>query len=194
MAGLGARVDTMGGKVTCVGSHASWPRVPEHISCALGAARGEPVCIVQLVWMSDGAPAALSTTYLAAYLARSHIQADWSPAEAADGVLPLIPFTADGREPERMSPEVCRPGALAIEVQPPPTWVARRLRLTPGQPALLVTVRFDDTCQARPCAITAAALRTDTFRIALQSPPPPSSTRGTALPPVWSLTVMDEGP
>lgn len=194
MASLGARVDPIGGKVTCVGSHASWPRVPEHISRALGVARGEPVCVVQLVWMSDGEPAALSTTYLAAHLAQSCLQASRSTAEAADGVLPLIPFTADGREPQRMAPEACRPGALAIEVQPPPTWVARRLRLTPGQPALLVTVRFDGTSQARPCAITSAALRTDTFRIALESPQPPSRTMEATFPPVWSLTVLGEGP
>jgi len=109
-------------------------------------------------------------------------------------MLPLIPFTANDRKPERMLPEVCRPGALAIEMQPPPTWVARRLRLTPGQLALPVTVRFDDTCQARPCAITTAALRTDKFRVALGSPQTPSSTVDTMPPPVWHLVAMDEGP
>ena len=52
----------------------------------------------------------------------------------------------------------------------------------------------DGTSQARPCAITSAALRTDTFRIALESPQPPSRTMEATFPPVWSLMVMDEGP
>jgi hypothetical protein len=31
-----------------------------------------------------------------------------------------------------------------LELQPPPAAVARSLRLSPGQPAAMVTVRFDD--------------------------------------------------
>ena len=62
------------------------------------------------------------------------------------------------------------PRALFLEMQPPPPSVARSLRLSAGQPAAMVTVRFDDPAQGRPTALTVAVLRPDLFRIVVESP------------------------
>jgi hypothetical protein len=51
--------------------------------------------------------------------------------------------------------------------------VARSLRLAAGQPAMMVTVRFDDPGHNRPVALTTAVLRADMFRLVVQSPEPP---------------------
>src|ERR1035441_8175629 len=50
-----------------------------------------------------------------------------------------------------------QPAALYVEMQPPPPSVARSLRLTPGQIAAMVTVRFDDPDSQEPVALTRAA-------------------------------------
>jgi hypothetical protein len=47
--------------------------------------------------------------------------------------------------------------------------VARSLRLSAGQPAALVTVRFDDPDVGRPVALTIAVFRPDLFRIVVES-------------------------
>ena len=62
------------------------------------------------------------------------------------------------------------PRALFLEMQPPPPSVARSLRLSAGQPAAMVTVRFDDPAEGRPTALTVAVLRPDLFRIVVESP------------------------
>jgi hypothetical protein len=56
-----------------------------------------------------------------------------------------------------------------VELQPPPPSVARSLRLSAGQPAALVTVRFDDPEEDRPVALTIAVFRPDLFRIVVES-------------------------
>ena len=53
--------------------------------------------------------------------------------------------------------------------------MARSLRLPAGQPATIVTVRFDDPAGTRPVALTVAVLRSDMFRVVLQSPHQPLS-------------------
>jgi hypothetical protein len=74
------------------------------------------------------------------------------------------PAQADGPGANSM------PRALFLEMQPPPPSVARSLRLSAGQPAAMVTVRFDDPAQGRPTALTVAVLRPDLFRIVVESP------------------------
>jgi hypothetical protein len=66
-----------------------------------------------------------------------------------------------------------RPSSLHIEMQQPPPAVARSLRLSVGQPAAIVTVRFDDPAGARPVALTVAVLRPDLFRVVVQTGDPP---------------------
>jgi hypothetical protein len=63
-----------------------------------------------------------------------------------------------------------QPAALHLELQPPPSSVARGLRLRAGQPAAMVTIRFDDQAAGQPAALTVAALRPDLFRIVIDSP------------------------
>jgi hypothetical protein len=63
-------------------------------------------------------------------------------------------------------------------MQPPPPALARRLRLAAGQPAALVTTRFDDLEQRRPVALTAAVFRLDLFRIVVQTAKRPLAGSG----------------
>jgi hypothetical protein len=60
-------------------------------------------------------------------------------------------------------------------MQPPPPSVARSLRLTPGQIAAMVTVRFDDPDSQEPVALTVAVCRPDVFRIVVSSDEQPLS-------------------
>jgi hypothetical protein len=90
---------------------------------------------------------------------------------AGAGGLSLLPITA----PALPDPDhgelvaVGEPRAVHVELQPPPPSVARSLRLSAGQPAALVTVRFDDPEQDRPVALTIAVFRPDLFRIVVES-------------------------
>jgi hypothetical protein len=102
---------------------------------------------------------------------------------AGPGVAPAAgPGAAQGNGPGTTEAEDPRPAqadgpganstprALFLEMQPPPPSVARSLRLSAGQPAAMVTVRFDDPDQGRPTALTVAVLRPDLFRIVVESP------------------------
>jgi hypothetical protein len=85
-----------------------------------------------------------------------------------------------------------------VEMQPPPPSVARSLRLAAGQPAALVTVRFDDVEQHRPVALTIAVFRPDLFRIVVQAGEHPlgpvvEGTAGT-FSGSWTHTVEDWEP
>src|SRR5262249_4982259 len=64
--------------------------------------------------------------------------------------------------------------------------IARGLRLGAGQPAAMITVRFDNEASGRAVALTVAALRADMFRIVVDWPadsaPVRNITAGHALP------------
>jgi hypothetical protein len=62
-----------------------------------------------------------------------------------------------------------RPRALQIELAPPPSSVARSLRLAAGELVATVTVSFEDPAGRRPVAITTAMLRPDLFRIVIEA-------------------------
>lgn len=64
-----------------------------------------------------------------------------------------------------------RPLALEIELAPPPSSVARSLRLAAGELVATVTVSFEDPVAHQPVAITTAMLRPDLFRIVIQAGP-----------------------
>ncbi len=80
-------------------------------------------------------------------------------------------------------------------MQPPPPAVARSLRLPAGHPATIVTVRFDDPSDGTPAALTVAVLRSELFRVALQSPHAPLAGGGDGtFTGVWTHAVEDWEP
>ena len=191
---LRSRLDPMGGELTCRSQQVSWRRVPEDIGWALGISGSEPVCVARFLWTSGGEPAAFSTTYLPGDLASRF--AGGLDGAAALGLLPLTGLGESLAGTDGEPGLTGRPGSLHIEMQPPPPSVARSLRLSAGQPAALVTLRFDDPDSGRPVALTIAVLRPEKFRIVIQSaePPLPETERpGTAQPEMTQAGVARPG-
>ena len=167
--GLASRADPMGGQIVCRSRQASWRQVPEDIGWALRIPPADPVGVVRMQWTASGEPAAFCTTYLLKEVAAPFINAQVTDATAG---LTLLPITAPPTSPEVGDGEpapVGEPRSVHIEMLPPPPSVARSLRLAAGQPAALVTVRFDDPETDRPVALTIAVLRPDLFRIVIES-------------------------
>ena len=218
--GLGTRIDPMGGDLTCRSRQSSWRRVPEDIGRALHIDSAEPVCVVRAVWATRVEPAAHATTYLPAEMAGPFMggpppsaaeaegpaaagpastPATAAPADrTADAALSLQPLTSAPALPQALWGDLAamgKPAALHIEMQLPPPSVARSLRLTAGQPAAMVTVRFDDPATGRPAALTVAVLRPDLFRIVVQTAeaPLPDGREGS-LPGAWTHAVEDWEP
>jgi DNA-binding GntR family transcriptional regulator len=191
---LVSRVDPMGGELTCRSRQVSWRRVPEDIGWALGIAPADMVCVVRFLWTANGDPAAFCTTYLPEVLAGQFADA----VSGAAATLSVLTLTARpellGSGSEEFGP-VGQPGALQVEMQPPPPSVARSLRLSAGQPAVIVTVRFDDPVTCEPVALTVAALRPEEFRIVVQSEqlPLPDAEVGT-FSGAWTHVVEDWEP
>jgi hypothetical protein len=207
--GLAALVDPMGGQLDCRSRHASWRRVPEDIGWSLGVPPGEPACVVRLLWTAGGEPAALATAYLARYVAGPPAGPDSVPA-AALSVLPLpgqaltAPAGPDGDGPDGDGPDgngpdggdggqagdppvAWLPRSAFLEMQPPPPAVARSLKLTAGQPAAMLTVRFEEPGTGRPAALTVAVLRPDLFRIAVETP----EGTGRSFTGAWTHALQD---
>jgi hypothetical protein len=157
---LGIHVDPMGSEVSCRSRKVTWRRVPEDIGWALGIGGSGSICAVKCHWSVNGDPAAISTTYLTEEVAGQFGDAGAGPG----GPVPDLVLTNSLDGSDELSP-LGVPGALSMELQPPPSSVARGLRLGAGQPAVLVTVRFDTPGTSRPVALTVAALRSELFRI-----------------------------
>ena len=176
---LRASVDPMGMAISCASRHVSWRRVPEDIGGALGLSPGDPVCVVRCLWTSAGWPAAFS----ASYLPEEHsFLAEESPVFTdvlrASQVIP-------GTDPAQLAgppdpPVLPRQAGLYIELQPPAPSVARSLRLAAGQPAITVTVRFDDATAGTPMALAIAVLRPEMFRVVVESPQGPRANASAA--------------
>ena len=65
------------------------------------------------------------------------------------------------------------PAALNVELSPPQPSIARGLHLAPGQPAITVTIRFDQS--SVPVALTVVMLRPDFFKVSVETASPPVS-------------------
>jgi DNA-binding GntR family transcriptional regulator len=167
--GLTSRADPMGGQISLRSRQASWRQVPEDIGWALRIPPADPVGVIRVQWTANGEPAAFCTTYVLKELAAPFIS---DQGGAAPANLTLLPITAPPALPDpehgQLTP-IGEPRAVHVEMQPPPPSVARSLRLAAGQPAALVTVRFDDPENGRPVALTVAVLRPDLFRIVVDS-------------------------
>jgi DNA-binding GntR family transcriptional regulator len=196
--GLVSTLDPMGGEIACRSRQVSWRRVPEDIGWALGLPATDAVCVVRYLWTAGGEPAACTTTYLPAEESGHGVDEDSAPLPDALSLLPPaspVPGTTVPGTPGPGTTVSGRPAALHIEMQPPSPAVARSLRLSASQPATIVTVRFDDPADGRPVALSVAVLRSDLFRVALQSPQPPlaAGDDGSA-PSAWTHAVADWEP
>jgi hypothetical protein len=133
--------------------------------------------VVRLLWTAAGEPAALATAYLARHVAGKPSGPDAVPP-AALAVLPLSGYPDEHAGPvvneadakgEGADRAGWRPSATFVELQPPLPAVARSLRLSAGQPAAILTVRFEEP-GGRAAALTVAVLRPDLFRVAIEAP------------------------
>lgn len=165
--GLRSRIDPMAGELTCQSRKIAWRRVPEDIGWALQVDPTEQVCVVHTVWTTGGEPAASAITYMPT--AMTGVLPDTAPPgdQVAGAPLGSSPELAEARWDDLAS--MGEPAALQVEMQQPPPSTARSLRLSAGQPAAMVTVRFDDPATGRPAALTLAVLRPELFRIVVQT-------------------------
>jgi DNA-binding GntR family transcriptional regulator len=196
--GLVSYVDAMGGELSCRSRQVTWRPPPEDIVWALRLQPDEQVCVLRFLWTAGGEPAALCTSYVPGGMAT---EADSAAPAGLPPVLDLLQLTGVNDEPHagdrepggQMSAGV--PAAVQIELQAPAPAVARSLRLTAGQPAVSVTVRFDEPDTGRPVALTTAVLRPDMFRVVVETPKPPlpDGSRSNSLGS-WAHAAQDWEP
>jgi DNA-binding GntR family transcriptional regulator len=155
--GVGTRLDPMGSPVECHAWHESDREAPQDVAWSVGVPAGEPVRVIRSVWTVAGDPGAVATTYLPRSAA-PHRSAEDSVLEAEFGaILDHMPGMAT------------RPVAVSVEMCPPQPSAARSLRLTPGQPVLAVTIRFEDLGSGAPTGLTVVLMRPELFRIAIDA-------------------------
>jgi DNA-binding GntR family transcriptional regulator len=165
-AGLGTRLDPMGGTITCQTRHVSRREAPQDVAWALGLPTGAPVRVVRCVWAAAaGEPVAVSTAYLHEPPAGADTAADpeAEPDTAADPEAE--PEFASFASTLNGMPAV----AVSVEMSPPQPAVARSLRLSPGQPVIIVTVRFDDAATGGAGGLTVVMLKPELFRVAIDT-------------------------
>jgi DNA-binding GntR family transcriptional regulator len=160
--GLSTRLDPMGGEIICSARHVSLRAAPQDVAWSLGVNGGNPVRIVRCAWTSGGEPIAVSTAYVPGTAGGA---ADDEP-DAFDSIVARPPGGFDGPG------TTVRARAVDLEMAPPQPSIARSLRLLPGQPALSVTVRFDDRAAGTPVGLTIVTLKPNHFRVVIQAGDP----------------------
>jgi DNA-binding GntR family transcriptional regulator len=155
--GLSTRLDPMGGEITCQARHVSQRGAPQDVAWALGLGGADPIRIVRCVWTAGAEPVAISTAYVPEAMADSLIGDD---LDSFEGMLRSIPAATPA------GPVCAR--AVDLELSPPQPSVARSLRLVPGQPAISVTIRFDDHATGTPAGLTVVVLKPDRFRVVVE--------------------------
>ncbi len=153
-AGLGTRLDPMGGEIACQTRHVSRREAPQDVAWALRLPSGAPIRMIRCVWVSKGDPAAVSTAYLTGTLAEPDTEPD--PETGQD-------FLSFGSVLHTL------PAAVSVEMSPPQPSIARSLRLSPGQLVMTVTVRFDDSVTGEPAGLTVVMLKPELFRVAIDT-------------------------
>jgi DNA-binding GntR family transcriptional regulator len=163
--GLSTRLDPMGGEITCQARHVSQRAAPQDVAWALGTEGDGEVRIIRCVWAVGAEPVAIST----AYVPKVAAEPDGEAADAA--VDDLASFQAILETPPDLRPgtPISFARAVDLELAPPQPSVARSLRLLPGQPAISVTIRFDDQATGAPAGLTTVTLVPDQFRIVIQA-------------------------
>jgi DNA-binding GntR family transcriptional regulator len=184
LGGLSTTLDPMGSAIVCQARHVSRRPAPQDICWALGLAPGTQVRVIRCLWVSGGFPVAMSSAYLpqppgsggraAGRVSAPHDEdgeSGWAPA--FDDVLSTPPADAAGEHDADSAVAAGRPAALNVELCPPQPSIARGLRLAPGQPAMTVTIRFDDS--SVPVALTVVMLRPDFFKVSVETAAPPAT-------------------
>ena len=161
VAGLGTRLDPMGSPMACQTRHVSRREAPQDVAWALQLPAGAPIRVIRCVWVSAGDPAAVSTAYLN----------EPPDDEDADSDQETDPdFWSFGPVLTTL-----QAAAVSVEMSPPQPSVARSLRLSPGQPVITVTVRFDDSATGEPTGLTVVMLKPELFRVAIDTTEAPVS-------------------
>jgi DNA-binding GntR family transcriptional regulator len=157
VAGLSTKLDPMGGEISCAARHVSLRAAPQDVAWSLGVAGANLVRIIRCAWAAaDAEPVAISTAYV--------------PGSAAeDDVAEPDPFVAILRAPPAVASGAVWARAVDLELTPPQPSVARSLRLLPGQPAISVTIRFDDRATGSPAGLTVVTLKPHHFRVVIQA-------------------------
>jgi hypothetical protein len=191
--GLGTLADPMGGQIVCRSRHASLLQVPEDVGWALRVRPPDEVGVIRTQWTADSEPAAFCTTYLLRDVAAPFLDAGEGSATAVSMALLPIPVLATVPDGTGDVTAIGKPASVRLEMQPPPPSQARRLRLAAGEPAAIVTARFDDLEQRRPVALTIAVFRPGLFRIVVQTSEQPLADSGDGSF-AGSLGTCDRGP
>ncbi len=157
--GLGTRLDPMGGTIACQTRHVSTREAPQDVAWALHLPCGAPIRVVRCVWVSDGDPAAVSTAYLSEPLAGQDTEPGQEAGQEAEQEFPSLGSVLNALPA----------AAVSVEMSPPQPSIARSLRLSPGLPVIIVTVRFDDPATGEPAGLTVVMLKPELFRVAIDT-------------------------
>jgi DNA-binding GntR family transcriptional regulator len=160
--GLSTWLDPMGGEITCQAGHVSQRAAPQDVAAALGMKEGSPLRAVQCVWAAGDEPIAISTAYVPEAVAHSLVGNDLDGFQAT---LNWIPAGNPGAAPAQAK-------AVDLEMSPAQPWVARSLRLAPGQATISATIRFDDPETGGPAALTVVTMKPDRFRVVVETGSP----------------------
>ncbi len=186
--GLAARVEPLHGQLGCKSKSVAWHSVRPDIESALGIAPGEPVSILQMFWTLSGRPAAATTTYLAGPAAEKVLAAiEEAGLDSLRTILPTpsarVAMSGSGRdglaEPDAQPLTM---HALHIEMQQPPPWAAKALRLSAGESAIGITVSYAERAESGAAALTVAVLRPSEFRVIVDSVVTPAQAPGLGNP------------
>jgi DNA-binding GntR family transcriptional regulator len=159
--GLSTRLDPMGGEISCSARHVSLRAAPQDVTWSLGVEGGNPVRIVRCAWAIGTEPVAVSTAYVPGTLAGAAVD----EPDTFEAIVTAPPGGFGGTG-------AVRARAVDLEMAPPQPSVARSLRLLPGQPAISVTIRFDDHATGAPVGLTTVTLKPHHFRVVIQAGDP----------------------
>ena len=162
-AGLGTRLDPMGGTIACQTRHVSRREAPQDVAWALRlpCRRAHPRGPVRLG--VRGRPRR-----------RVHRLPERTACRRGHRARP---GGADQEFSSLGSVLNAWPAAAAsVEMSPPQPSIARSLRLSPGQPVITVTVRFDDAVTGAPAGLTVVMLKPELFRVAIDTTEAPVGT------------------
>jgi DNA-binding GntR family transcriptional regulator len=159
--GLGTQLDPMGGEIVRTARSMSVRPAPQYVAGALGLQARTPVRVIRSAWATGAEPVAMSTAYVPGAAAEP------APAEPETfGDVLHAPSAG------RLGADAVYARAAVVELAPPPPAVARGLRLPPGQPAISVTLRFDNRATGLPVGLTAVAMKPQYFRVVIQTGDP----------------------